>query len=154
MSSSPLYLHNLPFYTYQQLSFCTLLWLGRIEKTDELKIGFAFNHNAVLSSNRKLFMVIADTLKYLIIVQHLQNTYTKGKTPFHMACKEGQFDVVELNNYLKGFKYQFECSSYEWNDSFCTCTVIRYSRVMRRWNARKSLISNFSLQTKKGWGNQ
>ena len=30
-----------------------------------------------------------------------------------MACKEVQFDVVEL---IQG-KYQFECSTCEWNDS-------------------------------------
>ena len=30
-----------------------------------------------------------------------------------MACKEGQFDVVELM-----VNDQFECSTCEWNDSF------------------------------------
>ena len=35
------------------------------------------------------------TLEYLITVQHLLNVHN-GKTRFHMACKEGQFDVVEL----------------------------------------------------------
>ena len=34
------------------------------------------------------------TLEYLITVQILKHTY--WKTQFHMACKEGQFDVVEL----------------------------------------------------------
>ena len=45
-----------------------------------------------------------------------------------MAFKEGQFDVVELmvNDQFKT-KYQFECSTCDGNDSFCT--VIRYSRV-------------------------
>ena len=32
-----------------------------------------------------------------------------------MACKEGQFDSVEMDS---RFWYQFECSTYEWNDSF------------------------------------
>ena len=42
-----------------------------------------------------------------------------------MGCKEGQFDVVELmvNDQFKTFKYQFECSTCEWNDSF------RFSRT-------------------------
>ena len=33
-----------------------------------------------------------------------------------MACKGIQFYVVEQQ--IKAFKYQFECSAYEWNDSF------------------------------------
>ena len=33
-----------------------------------------------------------------------------------MACKEGQFDVVELM--VQDFQYQFECSTCEWNDPF------------------------------------
>ena len=54
---------------------------------------------------------------------------TYWKTRFHMACKEGQLDVVDL---MLNDQYQFECSRCEWNDSFWfnrTCTVIRYSRV-------------------------
>ena len=36
-----------------------------------------------------------------------------------MACKEGQFNVVELMvNEVQDFQYQFECSTCEWNDSF------------------------------------
>ena len=31
-----------------------------------------------------------------------------------MACKKGQFDVVELIFFMQ---YQFECSACEWNDS-------------------------------------
>ena len=51
-----------------------------------------------------------------------------------MACKEGQLNIVELM--VNDFQYQFECSTFEWNDSFCfsrtqihICTVIIYSRV-------------------------
>ena len=33
-----------------------------------------------------------------------------------MACKEGQFDIVELM--VNDFQYQIECSTCEWNDSF------------------------------------
>ena len=42
------------------------------------------------------------TIEYLISVQH----QLYWKTPFHMACKEGQFDVVELmqNNKFKAFR--------------------------------------------------
>ena len=44
---------------------------------------------------------------------------TKWKTPFHMTCKLGQFDVVELmvNGKFRVFKYQFEYSTCERNDS-------------------------------------
>ena len=40
-------------------------------------------------------------LQFLITVQHLSNVHTR----FHMACKEGQFDVVELmvNDQFKTF---------------------------------------------------
>ena len=44
-----------------------------------------------------------------------------------MASKEGQFDEVELM--VQGFEYQFECSTYEWNDSFRSGTIIRFSEV-------------------------
>ena len=42
---------------------------------------------------------------YLITVQHLLNVHMYWKTRFHMACKEGQFDVVELmvNHQFKTF---------------------------------------------------
>ena len=46
-------------------------------------------------------------------VRQLRNMY---KTPFHMVCKEGQFDVVELMT--SRLSNQFECSTYDWNDSF------------------------------------
>ena len=40
------------------------------------------------------------------------NNRTYWKTPFYMACKEGQFD------HFKAYKYQFEFTTCEWNDSF------------------------------------
>ena len=48
-----------------------------------------------------------------------------------MACKEGQFDVVELmeNDQFKTFtiNIQFECSKCEWNDSFWFTVHTMYS---------------------------
>ena len=44
------------------------------------------------------------TLEYLITVQHLLKR-TQWNTQFHMACKEGQFDAVEVmvNDQFKTF---------------------------------------------------
>ena len=42
-----------------------------------------------------LQLSLTATLEYLITVQHLLNVHNE-KTRFHMACKEGQFDVVEM----------------------------------------------------------
>ena len=61
-----------------------------------------------------------------------------------MACKEGQFDIVEM---LKGFKYQYECSKCQWTSSFRfgylqrqnACTVIRYSRV-QEWKCSSFIL--------------
>ena len=58
------------------------------------------------------------TKTYTITVQHRSNVHS-GKPPFHMTSKGGQLDVAELivnNQFLT--KYQFECSTCEWNDSF------------------------------------
>ena len=36
-----------------------------------------------------------------------------------MACKKGQFDVVEVELMaIQDFQYQYECSTCEWNDAF------------------------------------
>ena len=43
----------------------------------------------------KLLSLTSLTLEYLITEQHLLNVH-RWKTRFHMTCKEGQFDVVEL----------------------------------------------------------
>ena len=50
-----------------------------------------------------------------------------------MAFKDGQFHVVKQTNHFETFKYQFECLTCDWNDSFCKVkihvhTVIRCSK--------------------------
>ena len=35
-------------------------------------------------------------LKCDVLCDFQSNNHTQWKTPFYMACKEGQFDVVEL----------------------------------------------------------
>ena len=60
-----------------------------------------------------------------------------------MACKEGQFDAVQLmvNSQRKNFKYQFECSICQWNDS------LWYVRLLGTLESRvyilKSLVNIF-----------
>ena len=57
-----------------------------------------------------------------------------------MACKEGQFDVVELmvNNQFKAFSINLNAQTCEWSDYLAfhsrklaenTCTVNRYSKL-------------------------
>ena len=45
-----------------------------------------------------------------------------------MACKEGQFDVVE-NDYFKTFSINLNAQHVNGMTPFDLCTVIRYSRV-------------------------
>ena len=45
-----------------------------------------------------------------------------GITPFHIACKVGQFDVV----HQIGFRYQFECSTCQWTDSFSILSIGKF----------------------------
>ena len=48
-----------------------------------------------------------------------------------MACKEGQFDVVELmvNDQFKTFSINLNAQHVNGMTPFDFCTVIRYSRV-------------------------
>ena len=55
-------------------------------------------------------------------------------TPFHIACKEGQFDVVELmvNDQFKTFSINLNAQHVNGITPFglaFICLVIRYSRV-------------------------
>ena len=53
-------------------------------------------------------MKLQHTLEYLHTILQPYNIYftrTKWKTPFHVACKKGQFDNVEMmvNNQFRAF---------------------------------------------------
>ena len=62
---------------------------------------------------------------------------TLWKTRFHMACKEGQFDVVELmvNDQFKTFSINLNAQHVNGMTPFdlALSTVIRYSRVGRKF---------------------
>ena len=59
-----------------------------------------------------------------------------------MACKEGQFDVVELmvNDQFKTFSINLYVQHVNGMTPFELCTVIRYSRVL--YTQRKSIKIN------------
>ena len=57
-----------------------------------------------------------------------------------MAFKEGQFHVVKQTNHFESFKYQFECLTCDWNDSFCKVKI--HVRLL-------DALSEFPTQSKK-----
>ena len=87
-------------------------------------------------------------LKYLTYVQHL--FYVNN------ACKKGQFKVIVLliNKQFKAFlRYQFECLTCEWNDSFWflrKCTVIgsklqmNVSWIQSKWHFQACSLYSYN----------
>ena len=57
-----------------------------------------------------------------------------------MAFKEEQFHVVKQINHFESFKYQFECLTCDWNDSFCKVKI--HVRLL-------DALSEFPTQSKK-----
>ena len=88
------------------------------------------------------------TLKYLTYVQHL--FYVNN------ACKKGQFKVIKvlINKQFKAFlRYQFECLTCEWNDSFWflrKCTVIgsklqmNVSWIQSKWHFQACSLYSYN----------
>ena len=56
-----------------------------------------------------------------------------------MAFGKGQFDIVKP---IQDFQYQFECSTYDWNDSFLHGG--KYVRLLDTLKYNQVVLSMFS----------
>ena len=77
------------------------------------------------------------------VSNNLTASNKQWKTPFHMACKEGQFDVVELivNSQFMAFSTNLNAKHVNGMTHFdlaVPSTVIRYSNVLK-WLIRLSI---------------
>ena len=80
---------------YASTAFLMLQW--RSGSLQKMLCGFPVLHhpNCQPFSQSPPSSLLAILALYIVALKYLITVHTYWKTPFHMACKEGQFDVVQ-----------------------------------------------------------